>query len=456
MSGSVAKERLGIAAVLCAMALAVLDAGMVGVALPSIGRDLGEAPARSLLVVTAYQLALLVGLLPCAHVADRFGHRNLFVGGILLFGGSALLCAFAPTLPLLVAARFLQGIGGAAIMALGVALLRSALGANRLATAIGWNALVVAVCSAVGPAVGAFLLAFTSWRWLFLIALPTAVAALVAAQALPNVKAAGRPLDLLGISLYAATATCLAAGAEVARRVPVGAVLRRSAAHCRAFWLFARERRKEVPLVPLDLLALPSFRASATASVFFFIAQSAGLLALPFYIQLSLDRSAMTAGLILTLWPLAVAVTSPVASRLSNRFASGNLCAAGGILLAAGLAGTALWTPDGTIAPLTGFALVSGVGFGLFQVPNNRTMFLAAPPSRSAAAGGVQGTARVLGQTAGALLVAFVLSAAPIEVAPRIALGLASASALTAAWVNRPRKYVTEAYQSASPFPLPR
>jgi DHA2 family multidrug resistance protein-like MFS transporter len=444
VSKNVARTRISIAAVLCAMALVVLDAGMVGVALPTIGQEFGETPDRSLLIVTAYQLALLVGLIPCAHIADRVGYRRLFLSGIVLFGSSALLCALAPSFPLLVLGRFLQGLGAAAVMALGIALLRNALGAERLGTAIGWNALVVAVCSALGPAAGALLLSVAGWRWLFVIALPIAAAALIAARALPSVRQAGRPLDVLGVSLYAAAAASLVLAVETA---PIGGILLGIAAIGFATWLFARERRKEAPILPLDLLALRPFRASATASVFFFTAQSAGLLALPFYLQLSLGRSAGTAGLVLTLWPIAVASISPVASRLASRFTSGALCAAGALLLATGLAGTALWPADGSIAPIAACALISGAGFGLFQVPNNRNMFLSAPLSRSAAAGGLQGTARLAGQTAGALLVAFVLSAAPITHAPRIAFSFAAAAALIAAWVSR-RQNVTVPYRS--------
>jgi DHA2 family multidrug resistance protein-like MFS transporter len=283
-----------------------------------------------------------------------------------------------------------------------------------------------------------------SWRWLFVIALPTAAAALIAARALPVVKTAGRPIDLLAVFLYVAAAACLAAGAEASRGAPLAAALLAAGAVCLACWLFVRDRRKEAPLVPFDLLALRPFRASVTASVFFFAGQSAGLLALPFHLQLSLGRSAAVAGLVLAMWPLAVAATSLVASRLAARFAAGPLCAAGGLMLAAGLAGTALWPTEGSIAPVAAFAALSGAGFGLFQVPNNRTMFLAAPADRSAAAGGLQGTARLAGQMAGALLVAFALSAAPMTIAPRLAFGLAAAAALIAAWVNRGQKDITE------------
>jgi DHA2 family multidrug resistance protein-like MFS transporter len=146
---------------------------------------------------------------------------------------------------------------------------------------------------------------------------------------------------------------------------------------------------------------------------------------------------------VIVAWPAGVAVTSRLAGWLADRFETGWICATGGIVLATGMAGAALWPIGQTVAPLTVCALICGVGFGLFQVPNNRTMFLTAPANRSAAAGGLQGTARLTGQTAGALLVTFVVSAAPLPIAPRVAMGLAGLSALIAAWASRLRSVST-------------
>jgi DHA2 family multidrug resistance protein-like MFS transporter len=432
------------------MALVVLDAGMVNVALPTISNAFAATPARSMLVVTAYQLALLIGLLPCAHIADRLGYRRLFLTGVALFSCAAVLCAVAPTLSLLVAARGLQGLGGAAIMSLGIALLRAALGADRLGSAIAWNALVVAVCSGLGPAAGALLLAAADWRWLFLLPLPMAVIALIAAPALPGVRATSGSVDLPSMLLFAAVCGCGFIAVELSRAAPLAAAGLAVGGISSAFCLYNRQRGRKSPLVPIDLLALPPFRKSVAASVLFFIGQSGGLLALPFYLQLSLGRTATTAGLIVALWPLAVAVASWLANRLADRFGSEAICAAGALVLAAGLAATAMWPIGQTVAPLAGCALVCGIGFGLFQVPNNRTMFLSAPADRSAAAGGLQGTARLAGQTAGALLVAAILSSTPSVVAPRLAIGSAAVAALLAAWISWSRNAPSSASADTS------
>jgi DHA2 family multidrug resistance protein-like MFS transporter len=151
---------------------------------------------------------------------------------------------------------------------------------------------------------------------------------------------------------------------------------------------------------------------------------------------LSLGHGPLGAGLVMTCWPLTVAVTSTLANRLAERFGSALLCVAGGLVLASGLLLSALWPAEQSIAPLAIGAALSGLGFGLFQVPNNRTLFLSAPPERSAAAGGMQGSARLTGQTLGALLMGLVFASTSTALAPRIGFGLASLFAVAAALVS--------------------
>lgn len=430
------RERLSTLAVLAAMALVVLDAGMVNVALPVLARSLGVAPARAILAVSAYQLALVMGLLPCAQLAERWGYRRLFAIGIALFSGAALCSALAPSLPLLVTARFAQGLGGAAIMALGVALLRAALGTERLGAAIGWNALTVALCSAAGPTIGALILSAASWHWIFLAGLPVAATALTGARALPEIVPTRHSVDAASIALYAASVALLVIAVELAIPVPAAAVLLVSAALPCFAALIHRERPRSAPLLPFDLLALPPFRASVMASVCCFIGQSAGMVALPFYLQTALGHGPLVTGLVITCWPLAVAATSLAANRVTDRVDTAMQCAAGGTLLAAGLLLSALAPATASLAPLVAGALLCGAGFGLFQLANNRSLFLSAPVERSAAAGAMQGTARLTGQTIGTLLLSLSFAAAPAALAPRIGLAAGAAFALTAAAIN--------------------
>jgi DHA2 family multidrug resistance protein-like MFS transporter len=431
----VGHQRASVIAVLSAMALVVLDAGLLSVALPSLAQSLAVTPSSAILAVSTYQTTLVIGLLPVAHLADRLGYRRLFIGGLGLFSFASILCAVAPSLPFLVAARVLQGLGGAAIMALGIALLRFALGQDRLGTAIAWNALTVAMCSAAAPIVGALILSVAAWPWLFLAKLPISVLSLASARGLPRVESVRKPIDTAGIILHGATASLFLAAASMPG-LPFAAALLAVTAIALAALFLRRERDQPAPLWPIDLLALRPFRVAAAASICCFAGQSAGLLGIVFQLQLGSGYGPLSTGLVMACWPLSVAATAPVAGRQAHRFGSASICAVGGGLLGAGLLLCALSPSQAMIITMAVGASLAGVGFGLFQVPNNRTLFLSAPPERSAASGGLQGSARLIGQASGSLLISLLLSCLPDALAARAGLALAALFAITAGGIS--------------------
>lgn len=425
-----------IAAVLAATVLVVLDASIVNVALPTLAQALRVSPANSVLVMTAYQLALVMALLPCAALGESLGFRKVFTAGVALFTGASLLCALAPSLPWLVAARFVQGLGGAAVMALGVALLRQVVGPQSLGAAIGWNALAVALASAAGPTLGALILSSAGWPWLFAVNLPVGLAALAASRALPDRAGTGRAIDRISVALNAAAFAAFVAAADLSPHQPGVAIGLALAAIILLAALVRRETPKAEPLIPLDLLRRGDFRVSVIASVCCFTGQGAALLALPFLLRSEFGQGVAATGLYMTPWPLTVAVAAQASGWLSDRVSTAWLCVLGAGCMAAGLAGASICpAAEGPMALLP-LVMLCGLGFGLFQTPNNRNMFLAAPPERSGAAGGLQGTARLTGQTAGAVLMTLLLGATPIALAPRLGLGIAAMLALAAGLVS--------------------
>lgn len=432
------RRAVAVAAVLSSMALVVLDAGVVNLALPTIAGALRVPAGAAVLVVTAYQAAVLMALLPCGALGERLGYRRVFASGVALFTAASLLSALAPSLTWLVAARFLQGLGGAAIMSVGVALLRFSVPADRLGSAIGWNAMTIALCSAAGPAVGALVLTLGDWPWLFALNLPLGLGVLLATRALPVTRPGGRAIDGISVLLNAALFALLIAGAECLPVLPGLAVALWLAAILALVALVRRERSRTAPLIPFDLLGQRSFATAVIASVCCFAGQTVALIALPFLLH-DAGLSALETGLQMTVWPLAVAVAAGVVGRFTDRTPSAWLCAAGGACLAAGLAGVALQAPDADSRSLAPLLALCGLGFGLFQTPNNRTLFMAASPERSGAAGGMQGTARLTGQTTGAVLVTLLFATTSVEATPRIALVAGAALALTAALVSASR-----------------
>jgi MFS transporter, DHA2 family, multidrug resistance protein len=388
------RRRWAIASVLAGMMVVVLDSTVVNIALPTIAASLQVPPAAAVQVVTAYQLGLILMLLPAAALGDSLGYRPVFAAGMGLFTAASLACALAPSLSWLVAARFTQGVGGAGVMSLGIALLRWAVPSHRLGTAIGWNALTVALSSAAGPALGAVILTFGPWPWLFVMNLPVGAGVVIAARALPDTPTTARPLNLTGAAL--------STGAFASLVLATGHLLRRG-----------------------------SFSLCLLASIFCFVGQTAALIALPFLLQYVFDLSPLQTALHLLPWPLAVAATGPLAGKLADRIGVTVPCLLGAGLLACGL-GSAHLLSLHSQAPAVGVCMVlCGMGFGLFNVSNNRSIFMSVPRGRSAAAGSLQSTARLAGQTAGAVAMTLLFAAFGGHAA-RLGLALAAVFALAA------------------------
>jgi len=435
------RRHAAVAAILGAIVLVVLDGAIANVALPSIAQQLQATPADAVWIVTAYQLAVVMFLLPAAAVGERLGYRRVFTAGIALFTAASVLCALAPSLPWLVAARCLQGLGSAAVMPLGLALLRFTYPRRLLGQAIAWNALTVAGASAAGPAVGAALLSVASWPWLFAVNLPVGALVLAACAGLPRPPATGRHLDVTSIALNAILFAAFVLGSDWLPSSPgYGAALLVVSAGSLVL-LVRREMPKAAPLIPLDLLRVPSFRMSIVASVCCFTGQMIGFVALPFYYQHELGLSAMSTGLLMTPWPLAVMVAAPLSARLARRVPTAWLCAVGGVSLAIGLALCAAWPLSGDPhLPMALFTSLAGFGFGLFQTPNNQNMLLSAPKERSGAAGGAQGTARLTGLTLGSLSMGLLFALMPPLHAVHWGLALAALAALAGGVASLLRK----------------
>jgi MFS transporter, DHA2 family, multidrug resistance protein len=423
-------------AIAASMVLVVLDGAIANVALPTLAVSFRVSAAASVWVVSGYQLALVMTLLPCAALGASVGLKRTFIAGVFLFTAASLLCAFSPSLRWLVAARFLQGLGAAGVMSLGVALLRITYPKSLLGGALGWYALIVALAAAAGPTVGSAIIVTAGWRWLFAINLPVGAIVLAATAALPHPAGSGQRIGIVDAGLNAvAFALFFLAVDRIVEQTSVAILL---ILLCAAAFmtLLYRERGLAAPMLPVDLLRIPAFRRSVVASLCCFIGQMAGLIALPFYFQHNLHQSPLTTGLYLTPWPLSVAIVGPLSGKWADRLSNARLCGIGGVLLACGLALGALWRFDGALWPYVPILMLTGVGFGLFQTPNNRNMLLSIPAERSGAAGGMQALSRLVGQTMGSMLIAVLLAQVSTAAAPRISLLIGSAFALAAGLVS--------------------
>ncbi len=426
-----------IAAILLAIFMSVLDSTITNVALPTIGRDLGASPAVSIWVINAYQLAILVLLLPLAALGEIIGYRRVSQAGLALFTLASLACAVAPSFVTLSMARVLQGVGASGIMSVNAALVRFTYPQRYLGRALGINAFVVGSSAAVGPTVASAVLAVAHWRWLFGINVPIGIiTVLIARYSLPESEPARRPLHYTAALLYAGTFGLALAGLQsLAHDAATPHALALIACGILLGVLLVRyESAHAAPLIPFDLLRIPLFSMSVATSVCAFVAQMSALVSLPFEIQ-RMGHSAVETGLLMTPWPLAIALMAPVAGRLADRYPAGLLGGVGLIVMAAGLGLLAFFPAGGTAAAFIWRMALCGAGFGLFQSPNNRAMLAAAPRARSGSAGGMLSTARLVGQAVGAAGVAILFRLNPTH-GSRSALYLAAALAFLASLVS--------------------
>jgi DHA2 family multidrug resistance protein-like MFS transporter len=406
------QRRWAILTVGLAIFVTVMESTIVNVALPTIGADLKIDAASSVWIINAYQVAIMLSLLPLASAGDILGYKRVYLAGLGLFGLASLGCALAPSLFVLTLMRVVQGLGAAGVMSVNMALVRFIHPLNRLGYGIGINAVIIAVSAAAGPTVASSILAIAPWPWLFAIKVPiTIVAIIIGIYALPQTPRTSHPFDLLSAILSAVTFGTAVIFLDALSRDTSFALLAAEIALSllSGFVLYRRQMEMPLPLLPVDLLRLPMFTLSIGTSICSFTAQTLALIALPFHLQ-RIGFSAVDTGLLITPWPLATAVFAPIAGKLSDRYPAGLLGLLGLAAFGIGLAALAMLSAHAGTTDIVWRMALAGAGFGLYQSPNNRTIQASAPRARSGGASGMQAMARLLGQTMGAALTALVLA----------------------------------------------
>jgi MFS transporter, DHA2 family, multidrug resistance protein len=429
-------------AIAIGIAMSVLDASVANIALPAMAGELKAEPASAVWVINAYQLAIVITLLPLASLGERIGYWRIYMAGLLIFTAGSLACALSHDLQTLVASRIVQGIGATGIMSVNGALVRYTYPNALLGRGVGLNALVVSIASALGPTLASAILAVASWQWLFAVNVPIGIVnIIIASRALPRSKLSALPFDWIGAVLNAAMFGLFFIGLDMLTHsqgnVVLAAVEMVTAIAAGAF-LYMRERQAPQPIIPLDLLRIPIFALSVATSICSFAAYMLAFVALPFYFETALHRDQVQTGLLMTPWPVALGLAAPFAGRLSDRVPAAILGTGGLTLLTGGLVLLAMLPSHATSFDIGLGMALCGLGFGFFQAPNNRTMLFSAPRERAGAAGGMLALARLTGMTIGAGLASFAFRLAP-NAAETIALFTASGFAAAAAVLSLAR-----------------
>ncbi|MBA2763778.1 MAG: MFS transporter [Thermoleophilaceae bacterium] len=373
--------------------VAFLEATVVNVALPAIGRDLNAEVSGLQWVLNGYLLSLAGLILLGGSLGDRYGRRRVFIVGMVWFSIASTICAFAPTIELLIAARIFQGIGGALLTPGSLAIIESVFARADRARAIGaWSGLV-GVSGAIGPLLGGYLVDAVSWRAVFLITLPLGlVVSLAASRYVPETRdptVEGR-LDVLGSVL----ATVALAGGTLAI-VQVGESLTQ-AAIAGLIGLLAgvafvlAELRAEQPMLPLEIFASRQFSGANVLTFIVYAALGGVFFLLVAFLQVSLGYSAIAAGAAALPTTVAMLLLSSRAGALAQRIGPRLPLTFGPLLIAAGMGLMALISPGDTyVGSILPAVTVFGLGLALTVAPITATVLAAAEERHSGIASGV-------------------------------------------------------------------
>jgi EmrB/QacA subfamily drug resistance transporter len=386
------------------MFMTTLDASIVNIGLPSIARAFGTALTGTIeWVIIGYLIVIAALLLTFGRLSDAVGRAPIWTAGLAVFTVGSAVCGAAPSLPFLVAARALQGVGAALILSTSTAILVGAVPPTERGRALGWSAVAIALGVSAGPTAGALLTEHLGWRWIFYVNVPIGVGAVAATlRVLP--RTAGRErvrFDPAGALLLAVGIAALNLGLSFGDRWGwtsprlLGTL---ALGVCALAGAVLVERRSANPVLDLRLFRDRIFASALVSMTLAMLALFAISFLLPFYFEELRGFSTARSGWLLTPLPLTLAVVAPIAGAVADRFGSrwlaplGLAIAAGGLLLLARLDATAsTWD---VAWPL----VLAGLGNGLFQSPNTRALMGAAPATEQGEASGLLATARVTGQ----------------------------------------------------------
>jgi DHA2 family multidrug resistance protein-like MFS transporter len=443
------RRYVAVAAVSLGTILTNVDGTIVNVALPTLARDLHVQPAAAVLVVTIYQLVLMMTLLPFSALGERFGHRSVYQYGQMVFVVATILCFFARSLPFLVLVRGFQALGAAAAMSVSAAMIRHIYPLSRLGRGLSFNTVIAASAAAFAPTAGGAILAVARWPWLFAIVVPFGILSiLIGRTSLPEGEYRNDSYDVFGAVLCAATFGFGISGLESAVEgdSPVISAALVALGVALGFYFVRRELGQPRPVLPVDLLRINRIALPCVGSLVAYSGMMIVMLTLPFRLQQQFNFTPAAAGAVLAPLALISMIVAPTSGLLSDRIPAGLLGGIGMVIAVAGMLCLAFLPAHPNHFDILWRVAVIGLGTGMFFSPNARQIMGAAPIERAAPAGALTSVVRGAGQTLGATAVAALLAAGvgvgptPGLIAAGLALiaGLCSVAALTPA-MGHPR-----------------
>jgi MFS family permease len=409
---------------LCTL-LSALGTSIANVALPTLAEAFGASFQAVQWIVLAYLLAITTLVVSVGRLGDIVGRKRLLSAGILLFTAASVVCGAAPTLVTLIAARAVQGLGAAAMMALAIASVGETMPKARTGSAMGLIGTMSAIGTALGPSLGGLLLAGPGWRAIFLVNVPLGLLALVLAwRKLPGDRATSTAdrsgFDIAGTLLLAVTLAAYALAMTVGRGSfgPLNLGLLLAAVVGAGLFVFA-EGRAASPLVRLAMLRSPVLGAGLATSALVMTVMMATLVVGPFYLSLALGLDAAGVGAVMSTGPVISALSGIPAGRFVDHRGAPFAMIAGLCAMTAGSIALSVLPPTLGIAGYVAAIAVLTPGYQLFQAANNTAVMAGVRQDRRGVVAGMLNLSRNLGLVTGAAVMGavFLLASGTADIA---------------------------------------
>lgn len=389
--------------------MSALDGSIVNVALPKMATALNVTTSSIQLVATSYLIVIAGTVLIFGRLGDMLGKAKMFKFGLGLFTFGSLLCGITSSFPILILARVVQAIGAAGTMANNQGIITEVFPQNERGKALGFLGTSVALGSLVGPGLGGIIVGVASWEFIFLINVPIGIIALFyAIKLLPKGhKTVNGKLDGIGAILFMLTIVPLFGALDegLNRGFTDPIILSGFAVAIISFIAFIFvEKKKENPLLQLQIFSNKLFSLSIFCGFITFVAIFCNNIILPFYLQDVMNYTPEHTGLILMVYPLILTVAAPISGDLSDKIGSEVLTFIGLVLISLGLILMSILNVDSTLLSMIIFIAIMSVGMGLFQSPNNSLIMSTVPRDKLGIAGSVNALVRNLGMVCGIAL----------------------------------------------------
>jgi len=426
--------------------ISYLDSSIVNIALPTLARHFQADIALINWVVTSYLLMITGLVIIWGRLADMYGRKRLYIFGLTVFTTCSILCGVAPNIWSLIIFRCIQGVGAAALLANGAALVTETFPPSERGKAMGMLGSVLAVAVIVGPLLGGFLTDQIGWRAIFYVSVAPGIAGIIlAARVLPQKAVAkhGESFDLAGaITLFAFLSCLLFLTSTLSKpQWQLSIFLPLLVATTAFLTLFVvNEKNREHALLDLSIFRRPGFSAAALSSFLSFWAISSISFLLPFYFDRVLLLDATMSGVLLAPVPIVLVVVAPLGGYLADRFGVRAICTIGASINGLGLLFLSSLDMQTSLLGVVMRLIPFGLGMGLFQPPNNSAMLGAVPVNRLGIVSGMISALKNLGSMTGVAVTSLVLTVTQLTVMNRLAdLGVAGGLAERQSFVTAVR-----------------